>query len=203
MAYQLLLVRHANIGPQYAGRYVGSTDVPAEPQGLQQARELAGLVQSRRPGRCFCSPLVRARQTAEAICESTSLRIEFDEDLCEVDFGEWEGKAFDEIAAEDPAMVDRWAEFSDDFTFPGGESVGGFLSRIHRAADRLAKDSADVVLVVTHAGVMRGMICHFLGLPSSNYLLFGVRHATCTTIELADGKGVLSGLNEQCISERV
>jgi len=203
MACQLLLIRHANIAPQYAGRYVGSTDVPAEPHGLQQARELAKLVRSRRPGRCFCSPLVRARQTAEVICESTDLRAQVDDDLREVDFGQWEGKTFDEIAAENPETVDRWADFSEDFAFPGGESVGSFLARIGRAARRLADDSADVVLAVTHAGVIRGMICHLLGLPSRHYLLFAVRHATCTTISLADGKGVLSGLNEQCISERI
>lgn len=153
MASQLLLVRHANIAPQYAGRYVGSTDVPAEPHGLQQARELAKLVRSRRLGRCFCSPLVRARQTAEVICESTDLRTQVDDDLREVDFGQWEGKTFDEIAAEDPETVDRWADFSEDFAFPGGESVGGFLARIRRAARRLAEDSAGVVLAVTHAGV--------------------------------------------------
>ena len=202
MACQLLLVRHAAIAPQYAGRYVGSTDVPAEPDGLQQAHELERLVRTRRPCRCFCSPLVRARHTAEVICEAMDLRVEVDEDLREVDFGRWEGKAFDEIAAEDPEAVDRWAEFSHDFAFPGGESVGGFLTRIHRAARRLAGDTAEVVLAVTHAGVIRGMICHLLGLPSRHYLLFNIRHATCTTLDLVEGKGVLSGLNEQCTSVR-
>ena len=170
---------------------------------MEQARELAELVRSRRPGRCFCSPLVRARQTAEVICESTDLRTQVDDDLREVDFGQWEGKTFDEIAAEDPERVDRWADFSEDFAFPGGESVGGFLARIRRAARRLAEDSAGVVLAVTHAGVIRGMICYLLGLPSRHYLLFNVRHATCTTIDLADGKGVLSELNERCISEGI
>ena len=203
MASQLLLVRHAEIAPQYAGRYVGSTDVPAEPHGLQQVRRLARLVGSRKPGRCFCSPLLRARETAEVICESTGLRAEIDNDLREVDFGQWEGKTFDEIAAEDPETVDRWAAFSDDFAFPGGESIGGFLTRICRAAQRLAEDTTDVVLAVTHAGVIRGMICHFLGLHSRHYLLFDVRHATCTTIDLVGGKGVLRGLNEQCVPERM
>lgn len=177
--------------------------MPAAPHGLQQARGLAKLVRSKGPGRCFCSPLVRASQTAEVIGNSTGLRVEVDKDLREIDFGQWEGKTFGQIAAEDPEAIDRWAEFSEEFAFPGGESVGGFLTRIRRAAHHLEEDPADVVVAVTHAGVIRGMICHLLGLPSRHYLLFDVRHAACTTIDLADGKGVLSGLNEQCVSPRI
>ena len=203
MACQLLLVRHAAIAPQYAGRYVGSTDVPADARGLHQARTLASLVRFRKPDRCYCSPLVRARQTADVICETTDLQLQVDDDLREVDFGRWECKTFEEIAADAPEAVNRWAASSEEFTFPGGESVAGFLCRIHRAAHRLAEDCAEVVLAVTHAGVIRGMICHLLGLPPRDYLLFDIRHAACTTIALADGKGVLTGLNEQCISERV
>lgn len=201
MASRLLLVRHADIAPQYAGQYVGSTDVPAEPHGLQQARQVAELVQATRPGRCFCSPLLRARQTAELICDLTGLEIRVDEDIREVDFGQWEGRKFEQIAADDPEAVDRWADFSEAFTFPGGESVGDFLTRIRRAARRFATDPAEVVLAVTHAGVIRGMICHFLGLHPRHYLLFNVRHAACTTIDLYGGKGVLSGLNEQSPSQ--
>jgi alpha-ribazole phosphatase len=203
MARQLLFVRHARIAPRYAGRYVGRTDVPLEPHGLKQAEQLVALLRSRKPERCYCSPLVRARQTADVICDSIGLPVEVDEDLREIDFGRWEGRTFEEIAALDSAAVGRWAALSDDFAFPGGESVGGFFTRVGRAADRLAADPTRVALVVTHGGVIRGSLCHFLGLPPRHYLLFDVRHATCTTIDLMEGRGVLTGLNEQCGSERV
>lgn len=202
MACQLLLIRHADIAPRYAGRLVGSTNVPLEPHGFEQAETLAKLVRSKKPERCFSSPLLRSHQTAQVICQSTDLVIEVDEDLREIDFGQWEGETFGEIAAKTPEATNRWAEFPDDFAFPGGESIGSFLARIRRAADRLARDPARVILAVTHGGVVRAMVCHFLGLDPRNYLLFDVRHATCATIDLADGKGVLSGLNEQCVSER-
>jgi alpha-ribazole phosphatase len=203
MARQLLLVRHAGIAPRDTGRYVGSTEVPLEPQGLQQAKALGELVRSKRPERCFSSPLIRARQTAQVICQLAGLLVEVDKDLREVDFGQWEGKTFDEIAAENPEAVNHWADFSDDFTFPDGESVESFLTRIHQAADRLAADPADVVLAVTHGGVIRGMLCYLLGLHARHYLAFNIQHATCTTVDLLNGRGILSGLNEQCVSERI
>jgi broad specificity phosphatase PhoE len=182
---------------------VGSTEVPLEPQGLQQAKALGESVRSRRPERCFSSPFIRARQTAQVICQLAGLLVEVDKDLREVDFGQWEGKTFDEIAAENPEAVSHWADFSDDFAFPGGESVESFLTRIHQAADRLAADPADVVLAVTHGGVICGMLCHLLGLHARHYLAFNIQHATCTTVDLLGGRGILSGLNERCVSERI
>lgn len=194
MARQLLLIRHASPGASYAGRYLGKSDVPVADWPAQR---LAALVQDRNPARCFCSPMLRARQTAQRI--AGQLPVEIDEDLREVDFGDWEGRTFEQIAASDPAGVNRWAEFSDDFAFPGGESIGSFLNRVGRVASRLAAEPSDRLLVVTHGGVIRAMICRLLGLHPSQYVLFNVRYATCTTIDLFDGKGVLSGLNMEGI----
>lgn len=196
MARQLLLVRHATIASEYAGRYVGSTDVGLEEEGIRQAEALASLIGSRHPARCFSSPLLRARQTAEAISRSTGLDVEIDHDLREVDFGRWEARTFEEISAAWPGDVSRWAEMPEDFSFPGGESISGFSARVRRAADRMAADPAEVVVAVTHGGMVRGMICHLLGLEFRHYILFNVRRAACATIDIFDGAGVLSGLNE-------
>jgi broad specificity phosphatase PhoE len=196
MARQLILVRHARVAAEYAGRYVGSTDLAPSPEGLREAKALAPLIQARKPGRCFASPMLRTRRTAERLWPATNGPVQMEDDLREIDFGLWEGKTFPEVAAGWPAEVNRWAEFAGDFAFPGGESLRSFTSRINRMADRLAADPADVVMAVTHGGVIRGMICHFLGLVPRRYVLFEVRCATAATITLFDGKGVLSGLNE-------
>jgi len=201
MARQLLLIRHGPVAPAYAGRYLGSTDVALADMPPERLAGLIALLRSRCPQRCFCSPLLRARQTAGALCPSLNLAIQTDADLREVDFGHWENKRFEEIAGQWPQEVSRWAEFSGDFAFPGGESISGFLDRTRRAAERLVGDQAQVVVVVTHGGVIRAMICHLLGLTPRQYVLFNVRCATCTTIDLFDGKGVLSGLSETAVAE--
>jgi alpha-ribazole phosphatase len=203
MAARLLLVRHAHVEPCYADHYVGRTDVPLSADGLRKAAALAPLVKSRGPERCFCSPLARARQTAEVLCGPAGLAIQIDEDLREVDFGDWEAKTFREIAAESPAAVTRWAESLAGFVFPGGESLDGFFGRVRRAAERLAVCPAPVALVVTHGGVIRSLLCHFLGLGPRHFLLFGLRHAACTTIDVSEGRGVLSGLNEHDTPEAI
>ena len=206
MSRQLILVRHGPVsdafgqeGQKSHGRYLGRTEAPLSEAWRGQAGPLARFVRSRGTAACACSPQLRARQTAEAILASPACPVgadvRLDDDLREIDFGQWEGKTFEEIAATSPGAVRQWAEFREDFQFPGGESVGGFLARARRAAMRLAAEKSDVAMAVTHGGVIRAMICHFLGLPARNYILFDIRPGSCAVITLFDGKGILAGLN--------
>jgi len=192
MAERLLLVRHAQVGAAYTGRLVGATDPPLDPAGQTQTRALAGRVMRLVPQVCYCSPMQRCRQTASAV--APELPLDVDPDLREIDFGQWENRSFAEAAAADPSLVARWAAFDPDFAFPGGERVGSFLRRVHAAADRLRQVEVQTVLVVTHGGVVRTMICHLLGLESRKYVAFDVRYAAMAVIDLFDGKGVLAAL---------
>ncbi|MBM4033198.1 MAG: histidine phosphatase family protein [Planctomycetes bacterium] len=201
MARLLLLARHGSIGAACAGRYIGATDASLDVAGRRQASALAEVLKALGPQRCFSSPLRRAAETAELAAAPLGLKVQLDPDLREVGFGLWEGKTFEEIQQAEPEAVNRWAADPAGFAFPGGERVCDFLARVHRAADRLAAAPGDVVLAVTHGGVVRAAICHLLGLPAHNYLLFGVKPASLTSIELFDGKGVLTGINNQCCEE--
>jgi alpha-ribazole phosphatase len=200
MAQKLIFVRHGCAQGAKPGTFVGRTDLPLSPEGIEQARKLAPAIAAARPAACYCSPLLRARQTGEILLKNTRLALQIDDDLREIDFGRWECKTFEEITAADAGSVKRWAAFDHRFAFPGGESLGGFLARVRRSARRLSEDPAASVLVVTHGGIIRAMICHFLGLRPRQYVLFHIAHAACTVIDLYDGHGVLGGLNVPCIS---
>jgi alpha-ribazole phosphatase len=189
---RLLLVRHARITSNHIGQLIGSTDVPLDPSGETQANSIASRVMRWSPEVCYCSPMQRCRQMAAIIAPQLSPR--FDPDLREIDFGHWETKTFAEAAAQDPSLVDRWAAFHDDFTFPGGESVGDFLHRVRAAVDRLIHAEAQTILAVTHGGVIRTMLCHLLGLEPRQYLAFDIPYAAMAVIDLFDGKGVLAAL---------
>ncbi len=191
---KLLLVRHGYTGDQYAGKYIGSLDVPIAEKGRQQAYSVTEKVKPCEPVRCFCSPMQRTRQTAEIVVENLS-EVEFCDDLREVDFGRWEGLSFENICGQDPGLVEVWAKEGLDFCFPGGESNRDFLERVHTVAQKIANSPEQTILVVSHGGVIRAMICYFLGLDSANYLLFDVKPARLTVLDLFDGKGVLQGFN--------
>lgn len=198
MATQLILVRHGSIGEGWQGRYVGRTDPPLDETGTRQARALARALAGRGIERCFCSPLRRALDTAMQITRPMDRTATVEPDLREVDFGRWEGRTFDEIQKQDPALVDEWAKWDMDFSFPEGERITDFLTRAHALADRLAREEADTLLVVSHGGVIRSMLCHLLGMETRCYLSFEVSPASITALRLYAGKGVLTELNHRC-----
>jgi alpha-ribazole phosphatase len=197
MANQLILIRHGDLGDRYRGRYIGRTDAPLSAEGKRQAAALAGPLARLPDGASLIvSPLRRTRETAE-LALRPGANFAVDSDLREIDFGRWEGMGFAEILAADPAAVDRWASLEEDFAFPDGESIGNFRKRIGAAAGRIAADPARTAVVVTHGGVIRFLICHFLGLPDRSHLLFDVQPASISEIRIDGGKGVLSRLNDR------
>lgn len=196
MAKRLLLVRHGEPEAEYKGRFLGATDVALSEEGLRQAAGVARAVHDFRPGLCLCSPLQRARQTATAIIAETGLEIVIEPALREIDFGRWEGKTFGQIARDEPEAVDLWAQWSPGFSFPDGETLAGFQRRVEDLVGRLVDLPEETVLVVSHGGVIRAMICYLLGLAPRDYLLFEVGYATSAVLDIfAGGKGVLAGLN--------
>ncbi len=199
MAKRLLLVRHGRLGAHYIGRLIGATDLPLDSEGKRQGTTLAGRLLRWAPQMCFCSPLQRCRQMAALV--APDLPPHTDSDLREIDFGRWETHTFAEAAAEDPSLVDRWAEMSPQFVFPGGESLGDFIGRVRAAADRLIQAEAQTVLAVTHGGVIRTMICHLLGLEPQRYVAFDVPYAATVVIDVFDGKGVLAALERPEVAE--
>lgn len=196
-AHEIVLVRHGETGPLYRGRFVGRSNVPLGEAGNHQAAALAKRPELQETAACYVSPLRRARETVSLALPGRMSRLEAD--LREIDFGAWERMSFEEIAAQAPEVVEQWARFDEGFRFPGGESIGEFLARVKRVAEVLERRSAHGrVVAFTHGGVIRALICHWLGLPPENYVLFEVQPASVTTIKLFDGRGVLAGLNDRC-----
>ncbi|HFQ80366.1 MAG TPA: histidine phosphatase family protein [Desulfobacterales bacterium] len=189
-ATDLFLARHGEVSG--TGAYIGSSDPPLTEAGRSQALSLARALPVS-PVRCLCSPLLRARQTAGIVARYHDLAPEYIADLREVDFGRWEGLTFPDIAASDSELVERWLAEKADFTFPEGENIKSFRRRVCALAPVLTASGG--TLVVAHGGVIRVLICHFLGLELDNYLSFDVRPGGLTVLRINKGGATLTGFN--------
>jgi alpha-ribazole phosphatase len=188
---EIYLLRHGDTGRP--GCYIGSTDVPLSVKGQQQVRDIARMLQSKIIDKAFCSPMLRCRQTFEQLelatpCQMNNL-------LKEVDFGRWEGKSFAEIAAVDAEAVAAWSSDPDGFCFPDGESLANFRGRVRAIMKMLEKDSGKRILLVTHGGVIRHLLCLCLGISIEKYLAFAVEPGSFCSLQLFPGGGVLTGMN--------
>ncbi len=191
MMIRLHLLRHARTTAP-SGSLVGSTDVDLSESGMRQARELARRLPDDVP--CLCSPMLRCRQTLNRLqANGVASDVVFDERLREMDFGDWEMKTFSELADND-AGIDAWMEYVH-FTFPGGESVDHFVARIRDLLAEFRTRPDEEILLLTHGGVIRTLLCLALGIGVKNYLLFNVLPASWSTVELYSEGGVLTALN--------
>ncbi len=191
----LLLLRHGATAPNPERRFIGRTDHSLSSFGRRQLTTAARSLGAYNPERCFCSPMRRCLETAHAVLAGSRLQPEILPDLREIDFGAWEGKTFEEIQTANQACIQHWAKFEPAFCFPGGERLADFMSRVKRAARQISSTPQSNVVVITHGGVIRLLICHFLGLPMRKYVLFEPGPGSLTVINLfASGKGTLAAL---------
>ncbi|MBX9717325.1 MAG: histidine phosphatase family protein, partial [Microbacteriaceae bacterium] len=97
------LVRHGETDWNRERRIQGSTDIPLNDTGREQARATGALLSSRRWTALVASPLSRAAETAKIIGEHVGLGDpELEQRLAERDYGEAEGLTGPEIDAKFP-----------------------------------------------------------------------------------------------------
>ena len=190
---RLFLVRHAEAEESARGRCYGSLDVGLSAKGRSQCVELGRAFASKPIAAVVASPRIRAVETAAAIAEPHGLDVCVVPDLRELDFGELEGRTYDEIAASLPELYAAWMTKPTEVRFPGGESYADLHVRSLAAVSRLrTADDGQTVVAVTHGGVVRAVLSHVLGMPAERIFRLAVDPASTTTIEwLGDEPNVL------------
>jgi broad specificity phosphatase PhoE len=165
----LYLLRHAatpaNLSspPRLQGR---RHDPPLAPVGVLQAEAARDRLAALPLHRCYCSPMLRAAQTAALVTTLHGLCPEPLEALAECDVGRWEGLDWQTVRYLD---ADAYALFQLDpaaHGYPGGESLADVHRRAAPVLERfLARHPDESLLVVTHQVVLRVLLAGLLGLP--------------------------------------
>src|SRR6202042_3742220 len=100
-----------------------------------QAAELAERAVAYEFAALWCSPLLRARETADAVAARIGLTPREDARFMETDAGDWTNRSFAEVIAEAPEQFAAFASADPDFAFPGGESFAEQEVRVSAALD--------------------------------------------------------------------
>jgi broad specificity phosphatase PhoE len=173
----LYLVRHGQTEANARGLLLGRADPPLSELGRRQAAALRDLL----PGsaRIVASPLIRTRETAEALGEENGATVELDDRWLELDYGE-----YDEMPLADvPADVWRRWRTDLDFAPPGGESLAALGERVRAACAELAAEAAkrDVV-VVSHVSPIKAALTWALGVGDETQWRMFVAVASVATV---------------------
>jgi broad specificity phosphatase PhoE len=106
----LYLVRHGQTGASRENRFSGSSDPPLTAVGEAMAQAFAQAYASLKWDAIYTSPMLRAPQTAEALCRLSGVQATVEDGLKEIDYGEWEGLRQDEVKERWPEAFEYWAD---------------------------------------------------------------------------------------------
>lgn len=164
----LYVIRHGRTEWNLIKKLQGQTDIPLDDEGIRMAKEAHDLYMDVNFDRCFCSPLTRARETAQLLLEGRDIPIEYDDRLKEINFGDYEGLEYMTLPEGHPV---RSAFFDPAGYVPsGGESITDVMGRtgdfLNEKVYPLIEQGSDVI-VVGHGLMNSTIILNALKLPVS------------------------------------
>ena len=195
----LYLVRHGRTLGNVQRVLVGSTDIPLDELGIQQAHlvgeRLAAAVQA---DVLLSSPLQRARVTAEIIGSQMGLIPRIRPNLTEWNFGAAEGLSFETIAMQHSDLAVRFADLEDfDVGWPEGETRRVFHGRVYNEfLDILTAFESHTLIVVAHGGVFGSLLAQIQGRSPNDPKSFDIRNCSVTHLEVSVDETAVHLLND-------
>lgn len=198
----LWLIRHGAPGGA-EGLCYGRHDVALSEEGALQAKDLAERFASEPVDVIYASPLRRAMDTARILAERRRLAIETCGDFAEIDFGEFEGRSYEEIEALFPETFQLWMREPTQVRFPQGENFQDLKQRVLRALDFvLARHAGQKIVIVSHAGVIRILLAQALRIPDTHVFRLDQEYGSLNRIDYFDHGPLVRLINGSSVAKR-
>jgi alpha-ribazole phosphatase len=195
-ATRLVVVRHTEPVESASGRCYGSLDVELSAAGRAHASRLGEALRGLGLAGVYTSPRMRGADTALAIGASLGLEPAVVPGLRELDFGELEGRTYDDIRRERPELYRRWMEAPTTVSFPGGEGFEDLRRRSIAAVEEIrAAHPGAAAAVVTHGGVARAVLADALAMPGESIFTIDQRYGAVNVIDWYDGRALVRLVN--------
>lgn len=161
----------------------GITDDALTDNGWQQM--VAALDDKNEWDIIITSPLSSCREFSEVIAQEEEIDLEINEELKEIDFGEWEDQTLEELMKQDGDLLNAWWQSPTQITPPNGEDFYDFRARVQKAFKALLEEyQGKRILIVTHSGVIRVILMSILGMQDANLFRLNVDYASYSKLHI-------------------
>ena len=147
---KIIIVRHCQAEGNLKRFFQGSIDTDITELGEKQIEKVAELLSGEPIEVMYSSPKKRAMKTAEGINIYHKLPIKTDDEIVEIDAGDWEGVLLTDIEKIYPEQMDNWRNDPAKFHAPNGESMAEVYERVKKALLRIVSENKDAPV---HFGV--------------------------------------------------
>ena len=186
---RLYMMRHGETDWNRQHLWQGRTDIPLNDKGRWVAELTREGMKDIRIDYAFCSPLCRAKETAEIVLQGRNIALNIDERIIEMGFGPWEGTDMRDVSEE----IKLFFQHPEQFVVPeGAERFEDVLARESEFLEELfanPKYQDANILIATHGAALRGLMAVLEKKPLSRYWEGGV-HKNCgmSIVDVIDGE---------------
>ena len=193
----ILLIRHAVNDYVKEGKLAGwLPGIHLNDEGKAQAEALGKRLADVPIKHIYSSPLERTMETASAIQQyHKRLEIEPTPEIGEVRYGDWEGMKLSALRSR--KMWEVVQEYPSRASFPNGETLRGVQVRAINEIERMVKKHPrEMVVVVSHADVIKLALAHYLGMHLDNFQRIMVSPASISTLMPGYSRPVVITMND-------
>ncbi len=172
MLKKVLLLRHGKTEANFEKRYIGSrTDIPLSDDGIKAIEDAAPVIREMAGDKIFlvASPMRRAVQTAGILFPYD--RIHKKDNLREIDFGDFEGKNYEELNGN--ADYQKWIDSNGTLPFPNGEDRDGFIQRSISEFMSVVFESGEdeTIVIICHGGNVMSIMSSLTGKDYYDFMI--------------------------------
>lgn len=183
MKTTIYLIRHGTTDWNEVGKYQGSSDIPLNQKGIDEAIQVGKELSEVPFTSLYSSPLVRAHATAREIAKHHDLPIQLVEGLKERSYGDFEGMTFDEIERH-PYFQKHLRKNWYLLGAPNGESFEQSTKRVGKTFEGIVSNHANETIgIVAHGGVIKSIGHHIGHIPEEHVAKVIIHNARPVQIE--------------------
>ena len=193
----IYILRHGETVSDGPGRrYIGWRDIALSDVGVLQAEAWAERFSQISLHAIHTSDLSRCRDTAHRIANACGLKIKLTPEFREIHLGRWEGILFEEMRKSHPEAYAARGRDIAGYRPPGGESFIDLSDRVWPKFEAIARTTNGPLLIVTHAGVIRVLLCRLLEIPLANLFRIEIDPGGLCVVCRRPGGYFVRGLNQ-------
>ena len=185
----IYLMRHGQTDWNIRHLFQGRTDIPLNENGRYVAELTRDGLKDVKFDVAFCSPLCRAKETAQIVLEGRDTELVIDERIIEMGFGEFEGTNMRVKDENLEVFFKHPDQYRDTKGVEPFEDVVARADSFWNDLIQNPKYKESTILVATHGATLRGLMCAFQKNPISKFWQGGV-HKNCgiTIVQVENGK---------------
>jgi len=164
MITKVYLVRHAEAAGNVAKTFQGHTDCEVTEKGHKQLACLAERFKDVHLDIIYSSPLLRTRQTADAVNKYHGLDVHINQGLIEINGGDLEGMGWEDIPLKYPEQQEMWDNAPHEYWAPNGEKMSEVYERITSTVNHIVhENTGKTIAIVSHGCAIRNYLCYAHG----------------------------------------